>query len=81
VGDVLAPEGDEGRGRLRKVRGSCQTSIEPGIPELTYDESIVVRGERGELKHLIIPSVSVIFDSFCHGHGEWSWETGNRKQI
>jgi hypothetical protein len=25
----------EGRGRLRKVRGSCQTSVDPGIPELT----------------------------------------------
>ena len=25
----------KGRGRLRKVRGSCQTSFDPGIPELT----------------------------------------------
>ena len=24
-----------GRGRLRKVRGSCPTSVEPGIPEKT----------------------------------------------
>ena len=27
VGDVLASRGDEGRGRLRKAWGSCQTSI------------------------------------------------------
>ena len=52
VGDVLAPGGDEGRGRLRKAWGSCQTSIDPGIPELPYAESIGVRGQRGELKHL-----------------------------
>ena len=25
----------KGRGRLRKVRGSCQTSFDPGVPELT----------------------------------------------
>src|SRR5262245_59680975 len=25
----------KGRGRLRKVRGSCQTSFDPGIPEQT----------------------------------------------
>ena len=30
-----------GRGRLRKVRGSCPTSVEPGMPE-----------QPGELKHL-----------------------------
>ena len=24
-----------GRGRLRKVRGSCPTSVEPGMPEVT----------------------------------------------
>ena len=35
MGDVLASEDDDGRGRLRKVRGSCQTSFDPGIPELT----------------------------------------------
>ena len=35
MGDVLASEGDEGRGSLRKARGSCQTSFDPGIPELT----------------------------------------------
>ena len=52
VGDVLAPEGDEGRGRLRKAQGSCQTSVDPGVPELTCTESIGVRCEPGELKHL-----------------------------
>ena len=52
MGDVLALGGDEGRGRLRNAWGSCQTSIDPGIPELPYTESIGVRGERGELKHL-----------------------------
>jgi len=30
----LASEGFERRGRLRKARGSCQTSVDPGIPEL-----------------------------------------------
>jgi hypothetical protein len=48
----LASGGVEGRGRLRKARGSCQTSVDPGIPELAYVESIDVCGERGELKHL-----------------------------
>ena len=48
----MALEGDEGRGRLRKVWGSRQTGVDPGIPELVHNESIVVDGERGELKHL-----------------------------
>ncbi len=52
MGDVLASGGVEGRGRLRKARWSCQTSVDPGIPELIYAESIGVYGERGELKHL-----------------------------
>ena len=30
-----APGGVKGRGRLRKARGSCQTSVDPGIPEQT----------------------------------------------
>ena len=47
MGDVLALVGDERRGRLRKAWGSCQTSVDPGIPELTRKG-----GERGELKHL-----------------------------
>ena len=52
MGDVLAPGGDKGRGRLRKARRSRQTGVDPGIPDLTYAESIGVRGKRSELKHL-----------------------------
>jgi hypothetical protein len=52
MGDVLASEGLEGRGRLRKARGSCQTSVDPEIPELTRTEFIGARRQRGELKHL-----------------------------
>ena len=52
MGDVLASRGFEGRGRLRKARVSCQTSVDPGIPELTYAEYIGICGRRGELKHL-----------------------------
>jgi hypothetical protein len=43
----LAPEGDEGRGRLRTAWGSCQTSVDPGFPELLHTEYIGVQGERG----------------------------------
>lgn len=42
MGDVLASEGEEGRGSLRKAWGSRQTYIDPGIPELAYTESIGV---------------------------------------
>ncbi len=52
MGDVLASEGFEGRGRLRKSRGSCQTSVDPEVPELACAEFIGTRGKRGELKHL-----------------------------
>ena len=52
MGDVLASGGDEGRERLRKARGSCQISDEPGIPELACAEYIGARGKRGKLKHL-----------------------------
>ena len=44
--------GFERRGRLRKARGNCQTSVDPEIPELAYAEFIGVRGKCGELKHL-----------------------------
>src|SRR5262245_42014806 len=40
VGDALAPGGEEGRGRLRYARGSCQTSFDPGMPESSSSESI-----------------------------------------
>ena len=33
MGDVLASGGDEGRGSLRKARGSRQTDDDPEIPE------------------------------------------------
>ena len=33
MGDVLASRGDEGRGRLRKARGRCQTTVNPGMSE------------------------------------------------
>jgi hypothetical protein len=46
MGDVLASEGFEGRGRLRKARGNCQTNRDPEIPELTYAEFIGVRSKR-----------------------------------
>ena len=52
MGDVLASEGDEGRGRLRNAWGSCQTNVDPRIPELLHVEYIGMQGERGELKHL-----------------------------
>jgi hypothetical protein len=29
MGDVLASKDDDGRGRLRKVWGSCQTNVDP----------------------------------------------------
>ncbi len=53
MGDVLALGGFEGRGRLRKARCNCQTSVDTEIPELAHTESIGMRGKRGELKHLI----------------------------
>ena len=52
MGDVLASGGDEGRGSLRKARGSRQTGDDPEIPELACSEYIAARGQRGELKHL-----------------------------
>ena len=55
MGDVLASEGDEGRGRLRKAWGSCQTSVDPEIPELACTESIGAGGKPGQLKHLSSP--------------------------
>ena len=42
MGDVLALEGDEGRGSLRKAWGRRQTFVDPGIPELAHTEYIGV---------------------------------------
>ena len=44
MGDVLASGGDEGRGSLRKARGSRQTDIDPEIPELVRREYIAADG-------------------------------------
>ena len=54
--------GDEGRGRLRKASGSCQTRIDPKISEwgnllrnktvVSVSEYIGYRSERREVKHL-----------------------------
>ena len=52
MGDVLALGGVEGRGRLRYARGSCQTNVDPGIPELVCAKYIGAYSERGQLKHL-----------------------------
>jgi len=52
MGDVLASGGEEGRGRLRKAWGSCQTSVDPEIPESDGAEYIGAVGQHGELKHL-----------------------------
>ena len=52
MGDVLALEGDEGRGSLRKAWGSRQTDVDPGIPDLVSAEYLGVGGQPGELKHL-----------------------------
>ena len=46
----------KGRGRLRKVRGSCQTSFDPGIPELTQGTETSHYLE--EEKETSIPSVA-----------------------
>ena len=52
MGDALALDDDEGRGRLRKAWGSRQAGCDPGIPELLNTESIGVKGKPRELKHL-----------------------------
>ena len=59
--DAKAPNADEGRGKLRKAMGSRKQAVIHGCPNggtrqvedlTTYDESIVVCGAPGELKHL-----------------------------
>ena len=58
----MAMIGDERRDSLRKASGSWQMSFDPKMSEwgnpteftqLFYAEYIGVKGERGELKHLI----------------------------
>ena len=57
----MAVRGDERRDSLRKAPGRRQISCDPEISEwgnppvirqVSYDEYIVIRGERGEVKHL-----------------------------
>jgi hypothetical protein len=57
--DALAPGGDEGRGTLRKATGSREQALIRGCPNgathpfgVSPHESIVWRGEPGELKYL-----------------------------
>ena len=58
--DALAPRGDEGRGTLRQALGSREQALIRGSPNgethssngVSHAESIGVRGEPGELKHL-----------------------------
>ena len=59
--DAQASTGDEGRGKLRKVPGSrrqalirkCPNGETPhSSPVRPQDESIVLRSEPGEVKHL-----------------------------
>ena len=57
--DALVPGGDEGRGTLRKAMGSREQALIRGCPNgathpfgVSCAESIGVRGEPGELKHL-----------------------------
>jgi hypothetical protein len=57
--DALAPGGDEGRGTLRKATGSREQALIRGCPNgathpfgVSSHESIVWRGEPGELKYL-----------------------------
>jgi len=45
-----------GRGRLRNVRGSCPTSVDPGIPETT--EGTETSQYLQEKKATAIPSVA-----------------------
>ena len=59
--DALALGGDEGRDKLRKAAGRSKYlairrcpngGTRLGKAQSLYDESIVIQGERGELKHL-----------------------------
>ena len=59
--DALAPEADEGRGKLRKAAGSCIQALirrypngetRQSKPLSLHGESIAMQGEPGELKHL-----------------------------
>ena len=62
--DALALRAEEGRDKLRKAAGRSKYPVIRGCPNgetrrskppSTHDESIVMRRERGELKHLSTP--------------------------
>ena len=62
--DAWALRAEEGRDKLRKAAGRSKYPMirrYPNVetqwskPPLTYNEYIVIRGERGELKHLSTP--------------------------
>ena len=61
----------KGRGRLRKVRGSCQTSFDPGIPELTQGTETSQYLE--EEKENSIPSVAASERGTAQTAGVTSW--------
>ena len=61
----------KGRGRLRKVRGSCQTSFDPGIPELTQGTETSQYLE--EEKENSIPSVAASERGTAQTTGVTSW--------
>ena len=61
----------KGRGRLRKVRGSCQTSFDPGIPELTQGTETSQYLE--EEKENSIPSVAASERGIAQTTGVTSW--------
>ena len=57
--DALASRGDEGRGRLRKAKGSCQQTLilrypngETQLLELLVSEYIANKSKPSELKYL-----------------------------
>ena len=61
----------KGRGRLRKVRGSCQTSFDPGIPELTQGTETSHYLE--EEKEKSTPSVAASESGLAQTRGVTLW--------
>jgi F-type H+-transporting ATPase subunit gamma len=53
MGDVLALEGFEGRGRLRKAWVSCQTNFDPRIPDLTCTDYLFEPSKDEVVKSLV----------------------------
>ena len=63
----------EGRGRLRKVRGSCQTSVDPGIPEQTQgtETSQYLEEEKETSISLVVASEREIAQTPASAGGLW----------